>query len=281
MFALFMRIASSTAITLIMRFSDKKTSNNMAMFMANYAVCSCLSYYYMTGAGTQVFQNAEGIGFTIGIGLISGIWYLAAFLFMQWNMRENGVVLSSTFNRLGVLVPTIMAMVVFKESPKMIQIIGIVIALVAIVLMQFEKGGDQGGNKKIWLVVMLLSSGFCDSLTNVYDKLGNPILKDNYLLYTFFVALLCATALTIREKNKISKWDLFFGFIIGVPNYYSSRFMFEALKTVPAVIAYPVSSVGTILAISVGSVILFKEKVSNQKKFALVLVMAAMALLNM
>lgn len=276
-----MRIASSTAITLIMRFSDKKTSNNMAMFMANYAVCSCLSYYYMTGAGTQVFQNAEGIGFTIGIGLISGIWYLAAFLFMQWNMRENGVVLSSTFNRLGVLVPTIMAMVVFKESPKMIQIIGIVIALVAIVLMQFEKGGDQGGNKKIWLVVMLLSSGFCDSLTNVYDKLGNPILKDNYLLYTFFVALLCATALTIREKNKISKWDLFFGFIIGVPNYYSSRFMFEALKTVPAVIAYPVSSVGTILAISVGSVILFKEKVSNQKKFALVLVMAAMALLNM
>lgn len=281
MFALFMRIASSTAITLIMRFSDKKTSNNMAMFMANYAVCSCLSYYYMTGAGTQVFQNAEGIGFTIGIGLISGIWYLAAFLFMQWNMRENGVVLSSTFNRLGVLVPTIMAMVVFKESPKMIQIIGIVIALVAIVLMQFEKGGDQGGNKKIWLVVMLLSSGFCDSLTNVYDKLGNPMLKDNYLLYTFFVALLCATALTIREKNKISKWDLFFGFIIGVPNYYSSRFMFEALKTVPAVIAYPVSSVGTILAISVGSVILFKEKVSNQKKFALVLVMAAMALLNM
>ena len=276
-----MRIASSTAITLIMRFSDKKTSNNMAMFMANYAVCSCLSYYYMTGAGTQVFRNAEGIGFTIGIGLISGIWYLAAFLFMQWNMRENGVVLSSTFNRLGVLVPTIMAMVVFKESPKMIQIIGIVIALVAIVLMQFEKGGDQGGNKKIWLVVMLLSSGFCDSLTNVYDKLGNPILKDNYLLYTFFVALLCATALTIREKNKISKWDLFFGFIIGVPNYYSSRFMFEALKTVPAVIAYPVSSVGTILAISVGSVILFKEKVSNQKKFALVLVMAAMALLNM
>ena len=253
----------------------------MAMFMANYAVCSCLSYYYMTGAGTQVFQNAEGIGFTIGIGLISGIWYLAAFLFMQWNMRENGVVLSSTFNRLGVLVPTIMAMVVFKESPKMIQIIGIVIALVAIVLMQFEKGSDQGGNKKIWLVVMLLSSGFCDSLTNVYDKLGNPMLKDNYLLYTFFVALLCATALTIREKNKISKWDLFFGFIIGVPNYYSSRFMFEALKTVPAVIAYPVSSVGTILAISVGSVILFKEKVSNQKKFALVLVMAAMALLNM
>lgn len=281
MFALLMRIASSTAITLIMRFSDKKTSNNMAMFMANYAVCSCLSYYYMTGAGTQVFQNAEGIGFTIGIGLISGIWYLAAFLFMQWNMRENGVVLSSTFNRLGVLVPTIMAMTVFKESPKMIQIIGIVIALVAIVLMQFEKGGDQGGNKKIWLVVMLLSSGFCDSLTNVYDKLGNPILKDNYLLYTFFVALISAVILTIRERNKISKWDLIFGFIIGVPNYYSSRFMFEALKTVPAMIAYPVSSVGTILAISVGSVVLFKEKVSNQKKFALVLVMAAMALLNM
>ena len=200
---------------------------------------------------------------------------------MQWNMRENGVVLSSTFNRLGVIVPTIMAMVVFKESPKMVQIIGILVALVAIVLMQFEKDSTEAGGKKIWLVVMLLSAGFCDSLTNIYDKLGNPVLKDNYLLYTFFMALICAAILTIRAKKKISKWDLFFGFIIGVPNYFSSWFMFEALKSVPAVIAYPVSSVGTILAISIGSVILFKEKISNQKKFALVLVMAAMAMLNL
>ena len=251
----------------------------MAMFMANYAVCSLLSYYYM--GGVPIFASEPGIGFTLGIGAISGIWYLVGFLFMQWNMRENGVVLSSTFNRLGVLVPTIMAMVVFKESPKMVQIIGILIALVAIVMMQFEKDSVDAGGKKIWLVVMLLSSGFCDSLTNIYDKVGNPVLKDNYLLYTFFVALICATILTIKEKNKISKWDLFYGFIIGVPNYFSSKFMFDALKTVPAVIAYPVSSVGTILAISVGSVILFKEKVSNQKKFALVLVMAAMALLNL
>lgn len=279
MFALLMRIASSTAITLIMRFSDKKTSNNMAMFMANYAVCSFLSYYYM--GGTPVFAKEPGLSFTVIIGVISGIWYLVGFVFMQWNMRENGVVLSSTFNRLGVLVPTIMAMVVFKEAPKMVQIIGIVIALVAIVMMQFEKDSVETGGRKIWLVVMLLSSGFCESLTNIYDKMGNPVLKDNYLLYTFFIALVCATLLTIKEKNKISKWDFFFGFIIGVPNYYSSRFMFEALKTVPAVIAYPVSSVGTILAISVGSVLLFKEKVSNQKKFALVLVMIAMALLNL
>ena len=280
MFALLMRIASSTMITLIMRFTDKKTSNNMAMFMANYAVCSCLSYFYMNQAGVPAFANEPGLGFTVGIGIISGIWYLVGFLFMQFNMRENGVVLCSTFNRLGVLVPTIMAMVVFKESPKMVQIIGILIALVAIVLMQFEKDNINAGGKKIWLVIMLLSAGFCDSLTNVYDKVCNPVLKDNYLLYTFFVALICATILTIREKHKISKWDLFFGFIIGVPNYFSSRFMFEALKTVPAVIAYPVSSVGTILAICIGSVILFKEKVSNQKKFALVLVMVAMALLN-
>ncbi len=279
MFALLMRIASSTAITLIMRFSDKKTSNNMAMFMANYAVCSLLSYYYM--GGIPIFPNESGSSFTIGIGVISGIWYLVGFLFMQWNMRENGVVLSSTFNRLGVIVPTIMAMVVFKESPKMVQIIGILVALVAIVMMQFEKDGTEAGGKKIWLVVMLLSSGFCDSLTNVYDKMGNPVLKDNYLLYTFFVALICATILTIREKNKVSIWDLFFGFVIGVPNYYSSKFMFDALKTVPAVIAYPVSSVGTILAISVGSVLLFKEKISNQKKIALVFVMIAMAMLNL
>ena len=63
MLALLMRIASSTAITLIMRFSDKKTSNNMAMFMANYAVCSVLSYVYM--GGTPVFADVPGLSFTV------------------------------------------------------------------------------------------------------------------------------------------------------------------------------------------------------------------------
>ncbi len=279
MLALLLRIASSTVITLIMRFSDKKLSNNMAMFVANYAICSCLSYYYM--GGIPIIPAEAGIRFTLGLGLISGVLYLVGFLFMQWNMRENGVVLTTTFNRLGVIVPIIMAMVVFKEAPALVQIVGIVIALAAIVLMQFEKGSVTKGDKMIWLYVMLLTSGFTESLTNIYDEIGNPILKDNYLLYTFFAALICATILMLREGKKVTGWDLLFGVIIGVPNYYSSYFMFEALKTVPAVIAYPVASVGTILAICVGSVILFKEKVSNQKKFALVLVMAAMVLLNL
>lgn len=279
MFALFLRIASSTAITLIMRFSDRKTSNNMAMFMANYAVCSFLSYFYM--GGIPVFPAESGAQFALFLGFLSGVLYLVSFLFMQWNMIQNGVVATTTFNRLGVIVPTIMAIIVFKEAPKAVQIIGVLVAIAAIVMMQFEKEDTEKADKKIWLIAMLLLSGFTESLTNIFDKMGNPVLKDNYLLYTFFVALICATLLTLRERKKISGWDLFFGFIIGVPNYFSSYFMFEALKTVPAVIAYPVSSVGTILAICVGSVILFKEKVSSRKKMALVLVMAAMALLNL
>ena len=74
---------------------------------------------------------------------------------------------------------------------------------------------------------------------------------------------------------------IFFGIMIGVPNYFSARFLLHALSTVPAVIAYPVYSVATIVSITLAGVLLFKEQVSSKKKFALLLVVVALVLLNL
>jgi multidrug transporter EmrE-like cation transporter len=53
-----------------------------------------------------------------------------------------------------------------------------------------------------------------------------------------------------------------------------------ALGELPAVLVYPVCSVGTIVAITVVGILFFKEKLSAKKISALVMIMAALALLN-
>lgn len=45
-------------------------------------------------------------------------------------MQYNGIVLSSTFMKLGVLIPTIMAVICFGEKTSVVQVIGIAIAVV-------------------------------------------------------------------------------------------------------------------------------------------------------
>lgn len=280
MIYLILAIVSSALISVWMRIGEKHVSNQMGMFMSNYAVCIIFAVLYL-GEGSD-FGTAVGqlTGSTILMGAICGALYLANFALLKFNMKSNGVVLSSTFMKLGVLIPTLMAIIIFRELPSVIQVCGIILAVAAIVMIHFEKEATGEGKSKLWLLIMLLVSGITDSMANIFEKLGAANSKDGYLLTTFFTALLSALILMIRGKAFVSRKDILFGIVLGIPNYYSARFLLLALEELPAVLVYPVCSVGTIVAITLAGIIFFKEKLSTKKISALVMIMAAMALLN-
>lgn len=271
-------IASSALVSIFMRMSEKHIRNNMVMFTVNYAVCLILSRYYM--GEINLFTRENGIETAIILGLVSGILYLGNFVLLQKNMRHNGIMLSSVFMKLGILVPTLMAIFLFNERPKVIQLVGVIIAVAAIILINVEKGGITKGGNRIWLLFLLLGSGFTDSMANIYDKMGSAVLKDHYLFYTFFAALLIAFLMALIKKQRLNIRDIIFGVLIGVPNYFSARFLLLSLGNLPAVITYPVYSVGTLIVISLAGVVLFRERLSNQKMTALGLILVALVLLN-
>lgn len=274
---LLLAIACSALISIIMRISEKYIQNEMGMFMANYALCILLSFVYMNGG--PAFP-VEGMSVTLGLGVVNGVLFLAGFLFLKLNMKHNGIVMASTFMKLGVLIPTLMAIVVFGEMPRLTQVFGIFIAVLGIVLIHFEKDALQESNKKIWLLILLLVSGITDSMANIFEQVGNAAAKDAYLFITFIVAFLLALLAAFKAKNKISVKDVLFGVIIGVPNYYSARFLLLALGSVDAVLAYPMYSVTTIVVITLVGILAFREKVSAKKMWALGMIAAALVLLN-
>ena len=191
--------------------------------------------------------------------------------------------------KLGVLIPTIMAIVVFGEVPSVLQIVGIAIAIVAIIIINFEKephgsnsiGESKNGNKKILLLVLLLLGGLGDSMSNIFEKLGPDSGKDGFLLLTFFTAFVITIAIVSLGKKKLCKADILFGLLVGVPNYFSARFLLASLGSLEAVIVYPTYSVGTMVVVTIVGVIAFHEKISKQKGLALGLIAVAIALLNM
>jgi len=216
MIYLLLAIASSALISALMRLSEDHVRNQMAMFTANYTICCGLSLYYVEWSESGLLGSEPGS--VLGIGFISGVLFLASFVFLKFNMKHNGIVLASTFMKLGVLIPTIMAVAVFGESLKWTRALGIALAVAAIVLIHFEKeeadagSHDRGhGSMKIWLIVLLIMGGFTDSMTNIYDKVGDPSGKDGYLFITFFVALVLAAAAALLGKTPVSKADLLFG----------------------------------------------------------------------
>lgn len=278
MIYLLLAILSSACVSLFMRLSEKYISNKMMMFVANYALCIILSYLYIDKSVVYSFDSAFIV--VLITGLITGVLYLVSFMALKSNMKYNGIVLSSTFMRLGVLIPTAIAIIIFKEVPKITQSIGFVVAIIAIIIINFDKEGIKEGSKKSWLLWLLVLSGLGDSMANIFDKLGNPIYSDGYLMMTFVTALLLSFILVIKEQNKISLYDVLFGILIGLPNYYSARFLLLALNNINAVIVYPVYSIATIITITLFGVLCFKETINRQKLIALSLIVLALALLN-
>ena len=134
--------------------------------------------------------------------------------------------------------------------------------------------------KKILLLITLIISGMSDSMANIFDHLGSTSNKDTYLLVTFVTALVLALIWALVKKERINKVDIIYGLAIGIPNYFSARFLLQALSYMEAIVVYPSYSVITLISITITGFIVFKEQLSKKKIFALILIMISIGLLN-
>lgn len=277
MIHLLLAIASSALVSIVMRTSEKYTKGNHGMIAVNYVICVIMAAFY-TGFG-NLFPKTEGIGFTLGLGTVTGVIYLVGLLLVQLNIQKNGVVLTSIFQKLGLIVQVLIAILFFKEQPEIMQIIGIIICLTAVVLINLEK--EQTAIKfKLGLFLILLNSGLCDGMSKVHEEMGNPLLADHFLLYTFGAALILCVILVIAKKESFGWKDLGFGILLGVPNYFSASFLLKALNDIAAVIVFPTFSVATVVVITLIGLLVFKEKLSKKQWIAMGLILVALVLLN-
>lgn len=276
MLYLILAILSSMLVSVVMRLSQQKCRSRLPVLAVNYVMCTAMALLFMQG---PLIPQGEGTAFALGLGLLNGVLYLSSFMLLQHNIRINGVVLPSTFMKLGIVVPTLMSIFVFGESLTLLQGLGLLSAVAAIWLIGSEKG--QGKAKSIgWLLVLLAAGGVTDGTSKVYEELGSAALKDHFLLTTFLVALILCGILCAVKKERITRREILFGLALGIPNYFSARFLLLSLSQIPAVVAYPTYSVGIIVAVTLAGLVLFHEKLSKRQMAALGVILAALVLLN-
>jgi drug/metabolite transporter (DMT)-like permease len=182
--------------------------------------------------------------------------------------------------KLGLLVPMVLSIFLFREIPGMAQIVGFVLALGAIFLMNLQKDMALTGSALLLISVMLLG-GSGDAMSKVFEELGPSHLSQQFLMYTFASAFLLSLAVVAFKKQRFGKWDIFFGVLIGIPNFFSAKFLLGALTHLAAVIVYPTYSVASLLVITLAGIFLFREKLTVRQWIGLGIILPALALLNL
>lgn len=277
---LLLNLISSGMVSILMRVSEGKVSGRVSMLAANYLTCSGLALVFSLAGGVP---PAEGLGRTVGLGLLGGLLYLLAFLLLQFNVGENGVVLSAAFMKLGLLVPVGLSVLLFGERPRPTQLLGFAVALGAILLITLkgERRESRTSGGTLWLVALLLCAGGANAMSKLFEQWGRPGWSEWFLTCIFGSALLMALAVAARRGERPGGRELFYGVLIGVPNYFASRFLLRALEQLPAVLVYPISNLGALALATLAGVTLFRERLDGRSWLGLGGIAAAVALLNL
>jgi drug/metabolite transporter (DMT)-like permease len=277
MLFLCLAILSSSAISLLMRISSDKISAKLSMLGVNYLVCTLISAGY---CGFELLcPGVEGFSTTLLLGFVNGILFLGGFVLCQWNTQKNGIVLTSIFMKLGLLVPMVLSVFLFRELPTWTQGIGFFLALAAILVINLKKESGRTGSR--WtLPVMLLMCGGADAMSKVFEVFGSAALSDQFLFYTFAVALILCILMVLFKGERPGIRELLFGTAMGIPNFFASKFLLLSLGDLPAVVVFPSFSIATMLVATLAGVALYKERLGKLQWIALAAIIAALFLLN-
>lgn len=274
---LLLAIFCSAMISITMRLSTGKIRGHYSMLAANYLVCGILGALY---SDFSLFASQTGgVPFTIGISILYGVVLLAGLVLLQSSTRKNGIVLSSLFMKLGLLVPFLVSILFFQEVPTGLQIAGFCVAAGAIVLFNLKKDG-QAGRFGIGLILLLLASGGGDAIVKVFEALGPEALSNHFLCFSFSAAFVLCAGIVLLKKERPDANALGYGAIIGIANFFSSKFTLGALAQLPAVVVFPTYSVATMLVVTLSGVVFFHERLEKRQWLAFCAVITALILLN-
>lgn len=303
MFYLFLATACSATIALIFKYANNSNANRYLVTSSNYFTAFSISlimivykdlligleknekfveeFTYLLTHDSYTLSAYSSIVWAIIVGSLAGIFFFSSFIYYQKSINENGVSISGTFSKLGILIPMIFSIIIWKEYPTKIQWIGIFLSIISILIVNLSSESLNKFDIKPSIILLFLLNGMAEFSNKIYQNYGLNKYKDVFLLFVFLMAFLISLFFIIKDGIKFNKKDILIGLAVGIPNLFSSYFLIQSLETIKTSVAFPVFSAGSIVIINLAGYFIFKEKISSKNKFAIGIIIIALVLINL
>ncbi|NNJ53795.1 MAG: EamA family transporter [Ignavibacteriaceae bacterium] len=252
----------STSIALILKHVDTKSGEAIVLLAGNYFVASIISLMFILFKEDANF-SIQTLVFGLGLGLL----FVISFVAFAKAISYAGTGLATTSSRLSVIIPILLSIIIYNESPSEFQIIGFVFTAVTFIFFYFSisdghKSGD-GFIKYFLLLAVLIGIGINDFSMKVFTSWRPELEEPFFVFFIFTSAFVYASIYIALKKIKIIKHTATWGLLLGVPNVFSTIFLLGALAILPAILVYPIVNVGIIIFTTLLAFFIWKEKLNR------------------
>lgn len=279
---LLIAILSSSAMTVVLKIFRNQDGNRYGIILGNYLTCVVISFLMLPDKSVVIRPDLT----TAVCGVAGGFLFVAGLVSMQSSIRVNGAILTSAFSKSGLIVPLLICALFLGEKLRIIQIPGLLLIFLSFWLISTDKQSfDMQGKKPLILLSVLLACGGGDAMAKIFDHVGQRRFDQLYFLILFVTAAILTGILLWTEYKKTGKKpvlkEVLAGFVVGIPNYFSSALLLSALNGLPSFVVYPCFSAGTLLLVTLIGAIGFKEQLGKKAWIGIAMIAASLVLLNL
>lgn len=283
MFDLILAIIFSAMIPIILKIAHRKYLNDEVILTFNYVVATIISLVFFVVKYSEyqgILHRSNSLIQLIIIGIITGCFYYGAFYFYQKSVKDNGVSLSIAVGKMGIIIPMLLSLILWKEFPTIIQWIGISVSVIAIGIINIKPKDFKHLDFKTSLLLFFIIGGLGDFSNKLFEVVVGSNAKELFLVIVFLSAFLASLYKTIKN-NSITKKSIAFGFFVGIPNMLTAYFLIKALGVMNATVVFPLYSGGAIMLSMLWSLLAFKERLMAKDYVGILLIITALVLINL
>ena len=270
MIEIIITISTFSSMVMLFKYFEKINVNNLQAISANYFTAGILSIIFLPNTFEFDKINYSNTTLFFVLAFIVGLLFVLTFNLYAHGAQKIGVTPSTIANKMSMIIPIIIGLILLNEEVTFNKILGISFAFVAIFL---SSTGDRkyslNKNHLIIIVLLFIGQGLADGILNWAQKfILNGSNMNLFFAVTFlaagFTGLLFIFFKLSSQKVKIEPKSIIWGIVLGIPNYLTLLYFVKSLKSelFSSSEIFPIINIGVIIFCTILSIILFRERVS-------------------
>ena len=286
MIYLFLSILFNSLLFVIFKVFKRFEVNTLHAIITNYFTAATLGFLLLEKPTTvQETVTVPWLGFSIFLGFN----FISIFNILASTTQKMGVSVASVVSKMSLVIPVVVAFIIYKEPVTLIKIAGILLALLAVYFTAKKDHTNVNIDKKLIYLPILLFVG-SGTLDTVLKYTNNYYLADDELDHFSAVTFLCAGSYgllflfyqLIQGNLRYTFKSFVAGVCLGIPNYFSLYYLVKAidLPNLDSSIIFPINNVGVVVFSSLIGLLLFKEHLSYKNWTGIAIAVMAILLMS-